>query len=90
MVKKYVWIFVVVISVCCFAGIYLYGFQSGRISCEEKHAVEQKNLIQSTTDSVQKAEEIVNSATLDDVRGLLCEDARDSCEERTDNTSTGM
>lgn len=90
MVKKYAWIFIIVISLLFVGGVYLYGIKSGRDACEKEHVLKQNEVIENTTESNQRAEEIINSATIIDIRRLLCEDARDSCEERADNTSTGM
>lgn len=90
MVKKYAWIFIIVISFLFVGGVYLYGVKSGRVDCQKEYALKQNEIIENITQSNQKAEEIINSATIIDIRRLLCEDSRDNCEERADNTPSGM
>lgn len=66
-------------------GVYFYGRQAGYSKCILQQYEKQQDFIISQESEKEKAQNTVDSASLVDIRRLLCQNARGGCKERTDN-----
>jgi hypothetical protein len=85
-VKLYVFIFMLFL-IC---GSWVAAFMFGDLRCKSQTAEQQTQIIQTVNTEAENAQNIINSAGLDDVRRMLCENARGGCKERSNNTPAGM
>ena len=86
--KGYGYVLIVVLGLVfgLFLLAYRYGSAVGKRECERVYAEQQSEIIKESEQKENAVKKTVNSADIDNIRRLLCENARGGCNtKRSDN-----